>query len=113
MGVLKRSAFQFYDHIESAVVFLDFFYGPMIREDPFSGLITAGHGYSRIDDIAVATGPGPFDDLYDIACLDQARPFHLECFCSHKMISSLKDEGLGYPFYYRTILKKNPGSPVA
>lgn len=46
--------------------------------------VAAGHGYCRLNDIAVVRGREKFGDLYFISYLDQPLSFHFKFFFSHK-----------------------------
>ena len=46
--------------------------------------VAAGHGYCRLNDIAVVRGREKFGDLYFISHLYQPLSFHFKFFFSHK-----------------------------
>ena len=46
--------------------------------------VAAGHGYCRLDDIAVVSGREKFGDFYFISHLDQPLSFHFKFFFAHK-----------------------------
>jgi hypothetical protein len=50
----------------------------VIRFDPVSSHVTAGHGHSRVYDITIAAGSLPFYDLNFISGFNQTGTLHLK-----------------------------------
>lgn len=87
---------------------LYFFYDSMVGLDAVAAGIAAGHGDSRVDDIAVTAGSFPFDNGYFIARLDESGAFHLKFYCSHDESSPFfySRGGFDHDIYYKTRVKK-------
>ena len=64
--------------IKSPGVFTDVFYNTVFGFDAVSGGEAAGHGYGRINDIAVAAGSFPLNDLYFVTGAYKTGTFHFK-----------------------------------
>lgn len=69
---------KFYDYIVATVIVLDFFYNTVIGFDAVTAGVTAGHGDGGVDDVTVAAGSFPFDNLYLIAGFYKSGAFHFK-----------------------------------
>ena len=63
---------------------LNAFDDSLFRSDAVCVSVAAGHGYCRLNDIAVVSGREKFGDFYFISHLDQPLSFHFKFFFSHK-----------------------------
>ena len=63
---------------------LNAFDDPLFGSDTVCVSVAAGHGYCRLNDIAVVRGREKFGDCYFISYLDQPLSFHFKFFFSHK-----------------------------
>ena len=72
-----------YDHIKSAGVFTNFFYNTIFGFNTVTGGEAARHSYCRINNIALAAGSFPFDDLNFITGAYKAGTFHFKFNSSH------------------------------
>ena len=51
-------------YIKAAGIFTDVLYNTIFRLDAVSGGKAAGHGDGRVDNVAIAAGPIPLNNLY-------------------------------------------------
>ena len=63
---------------------LNAFYNPFFGLDTVCISIAAGHGYCRLNNVAVVCGREKFGDFHFISYLDQSLPFHFKFFFTHK-----------------------------
>ena len=73
-------------NVKSTGIFTDIFYDAIFGFNAVSGGEAAGHGYSWVNDIAVAAGSFPFDDLYFVTGAYKAGTFHFKFNGSHDKI---------------------------
>ena len=67
-------------------IFADVFYNSVFGFNAVTGGEAAGHSYSRINNVAVAAGSFPFDDLYFVTGAYKAGAFHFKFNGSHDKI---------------------------
>ena len=63
---------------------LNAFYNPFFGLDTVCVSIAAGHGYCRLNNVAVVCSREKFGDFHFISYLDQSLPFHFKFFFAHK-----------------------------
>lgn len=73
-------------NVKSPGVFTDVFYNAVFGFDAVSGGEAAGHGHSWIDDIAVAAGSFPLNDLYFVTGAYKTGTFHFKFNGSHDKV---------------------------